>query len=160
MDTDYQELVKLGVAANRAERLIQSELPWWRKKRRRVGRQWPHLEVGGDCLRIGKTTTKQVLAEQIGKRGWPLVFSDEDWKDNPYLKRAYAGSAASLLNSQLWFAKKKRSQLTNISDSSFWIQVVNPEMDWAYAMTNFLSGNLSERQWLRYWREYQALGWE
>jgi len=158
--TEYKELLDLGVEEEAVEVYLNFSLPMLRKPSPRGSREWPHIEVGGDCLRIGKTTTKQVLVEQIGRRGYPLVFSDEDWKANKYLEDSYAEGSDSLLRSQIWFAKKKRAQLERMADSSFWIQVVNPEMDFGYAMTNYLMGRLTKFQLNEYWEFYKSLEWE
>jgi deoxyadenosine/deoxycytidine kinase len=155
----HQELIDLGIKSELITFFLNYKLPILRKAQTKNKYPWPHIEVGGDCLRIGKTTTKQVLTEQIGSRGFPFVFVDEDWKSNTYLKDSYQGSSLSILNSQKWFAHKKLHQLKTISNSSFWIQVVHPEMDFCYAMTNYLIGNLSKKHWLLYEEYYQSLPW-
>jgi len=153
-----KQLVELGVYPPFAQWLSEMELPDWRQAK--GSGVWPRIEVGGDSMRIGKTTAVKVIGEELEKLGVPVELSLEDWESNPYLKSSYEKLSEDLLESQMWFAKRKYEQLVEANDRSARIQDVNPEMDYCFAVTNVIMGRLSLKQFEKYVGFYRALNWE
>ena len=139
--------------------LAEVEFPDQRKAQKEKGRKWPRIEVGGDTMRVGKTTAAVVLNEQFKRRGLSVNLSDEDWQSNPYLFESYRDSSKTIFESQKWFAQRKYEQLGR-ENNSIMIQCVHPEMDFCYALTNAIMGKMNQRHFKAYMRVYLSLGWD
>ena len=117
------------------------------------------IEIGGDGMRIGKTTALNVIADGLRGIKLKIVKSTEDWKSNPYLGDGYSGDKDALLKSQKWFAFRKWEQLSEEHKDCVVLQDVYPEMDWVYARNGLELSLLNERQFDEYDRYYRELDW-
>jgi len=154
-----QKLIDYGVYPAFADWLEEMEMPFFRKPASKRHRKWPWIEIGGDSMRIGKTTAMEVLGKSFENLGLPVVLVDEDWQSNPHLVASYGDSSDTILKSQKWFAKRKFEQLQGRGKDSVWFQCVHPEMDYCYAATNVLLGRLTLKQFEKYTEFYNSLGW-
>lgn len=135
-------------------------LPYERQSLPREGRQWPRIEIGADGMRLGKTTAVAVLGPEFQRVGLPVWLSFEDWQNNPHLEMSYTDSSLAILNSQLYFAKRKFEQLKTGADAEIFIQDVHGEMDFGYALTNALLGRMRREHFLEYCGIFYALEWK
>ena len=135
------------------------EMPYSRRPLKFNSDRWPRIEVGSDSMRVGKSTAVKVLGKEFKKLGLPVKVSQEDWPNNPYLKKSYKDSSKAILDSQKWFAKRKFEQVKHGAESAIWIQDVHPEMDFAYALTNVLNGRMKLRHFKKYVNYYNSLDW-
>lgn len=120
----------------------------------------PNIEVGGDSMRVGKTTAVKVISDGYKRDGSKVIESYEDFASNPYLKESYSDPRNAILHSQQWFATRKNQQIKNAPDKKVFIQDVHPEMDFCYAATNVLAGRMSLSQFEKYKDHYYSLNWE
>ncbi|MFC1653956.1 AAA family ATPase [Patescibacteria group bacterium] len=160
MGVKEAQLVDYGVYPGYVDWFSKMELPNWRKKPKAKTGRWPRIEIGGESMRVGKSTAKREIARYLSDKGWPVEYHDEDWRNNPHLIASYGDESEKILESQKWFAKRKHEQVSENPKSKVWIQCVNPEMDYSYALTNALLGRMSIRQFEEYRDFYKSLQWE
>ena len=139
--------------------LNKLRLPYLRRPLKYDDKRWPRIEVGADTMRVGKTTAVQVLGRELKRHGLPVTVSLEDWRHNPHLKLSYTDSSLALLNSQKWFIKRKFEQVKRGDRRSVWIQDVHPEMDFCYALTNFIMGRMSLTHFKDYVNYFYSFDW-
>lgn len=165
---DMKELVKVKLQQNELDLGLhlpsQIALPFFRKIDKRK-HKYPRIEVMADSMRIGKTTAVKVIERELRLRGIPILVGEEEWENNVYLAEAYnakdsRGLSKAVLKSQRWFAKRKFEQLKRKTDDTFYIQDVNPEMDFIYATTNHLLSRISDKDFSEYVQFYLHLLWE
>jgi len=136
-----------------------------RKNSAKNGRgKYPRIEVAGASMRIGKTTLiRRVLVDRLIQLGIPVLFSPEDWRNNPHLRASYqdqAGRSQALKESQKWFAKRKFDQLSKPVDKAVFIQDVSPLMDLGYAVTNAVLEQMLGGDFEQYLASFQRLAWK
>ena len=139
--------------------LTEIQFPHKRKPQVAKSKRWPRIEVGGDSMRVGKTTAAIVLNEQFERRGLSVYLSDEDWQSNPYLFESYRDSSKTVFESQKWFIKRKFEQLSAPRSNSIKVQCVHPEMDFCYALANAIMGKMNQRHFKAYMKFYNSLNW-
>ena len=131
-----------------------------RRVREKDESEFPRIEVGADCLGLGKTTAVKVLAQRIKQLQVPVKSSFELGDLNPYLRLSYENPSKGLLKSQKWFIKTKYKQVKNGAKKAVFIQDVHPEMDYNYALTNMRIGRLSRADFKEYNRYFNSLNWD
>lgn len=157
---DFSSLIEYGVYPGFIDWLSGMKLPLIRKKREVTFDRQPHMEVGGDSMRVGKTTALTALKDVLRERGFRVSASKEDWQHNPYVMDSYGDSSETILKSQRWFARRKFEQLQAAKENETHIQDVHPEMDFCYAVVNVLMGRMTLKQFEEYVAYYYALEWE
>jgi len=139
---------------------LESIFPGFRNLNKSPDYKFPRIEVGADCLGLGKTTAVEVLSKGLKAKGCPVKASYELAGKNPYLKRSYEDPFGVLLKSQKWFIKAKHRQLSQAAKRAVFIQDVHPEMDFNYALTNKVLGRLSKSEFDDYVQYFNSLGWD
>ena len=129
-----------------------------KRGKKKIG-YYPRIEVGADCLGLGKTTAVKVLTRKLKQLRVPVKSSYELAEKNPYLRLSYDDPSKGLLKSQKWFIKTKYGQVKNGSKKSVFIQDVHPEMDYNYALTNALIGRMSKDDFKEYNHYFNSLNW-
>ena len=157
---NFSKLTDYKIYPGYIDWLSDMEMPYIRRNRETSPGTQPHIEVGGDSLRVGKTTALTVLKETLKRHGFTLHATLEDWQHNPYVAASYGDSPEIILKSQQWFAKRKFEQLSAVDPAKSHIQDVHPEMDFCYALCNAVMGRLSLRQFEEYVASYYGLSWQ
>lgn len=157
---DLLKLAQYKVYPGYIDWLSEMKLPYIRQNRKITAASQPHIEIGGDSMRVGKTTALTVLRDTLKRHGLTLHASLEDWQHNPYVADSYGDSSETLLKSQEWFSKRKYAQLKNIDPAKTHIQDVHPEMDFCYALCNAVMGRMSLKQFEEYVAHFYALSWQ
>jgi len=135
-------------------------LPYLRKKKH-LRSPYPRIEIAGDSMRSGKTTTMKVIETALQKYGMPVQRREEEYYHNPFLVESYTGEdkSVALRLSQEWFIQRKYEQVATEFEG-ITIQDVTPEMDFIYALANLYMGTLHPDDFLVYWRFFLQLDWK
>lgn len=115
------------------------------------------IEIGGDGMRVGKTTSFLLLSERLEEEGYEVIRYFEEWENNEHLADSY-GDIDAFVRSQDWFADDRFRQISEqfygaVEFAKNWkpgdkqriyIQEVNPEMNLAYMTTKYMMDLIPE----------------
>lgn len=109
-----------------------------------------HLRIGV-AARVG--SGKSTLIEGLGLAwGKEAILIDEDFKNNPHLSKAYDDPRKFVLDSQNWAFDRKVGQLKAVNNH--FAVFVPLLVDKAYAKTYYKMGDISEKDWKEYVKNY------
>jgi deoxyadenosine/deoxycytidine kinase len=140
----------MHIATRTKQRLKSIEFPPFRNQA--TGSNLTYITVMGNSLSSGKTSALQALQEMM--KGQNSIFLYERWQENTFLK-----NKRKRLSSELYFLLQdviddELIRSNTLSKPHVVIQEVPFEMDYWYAVVDYVLGDLKEEEFRLYWEYY------